>query len=133
MILFRPKALSPPVPFNLNMPRHRVIFGNLSDNGMLSNSETVFSKQSRTSYFEYHSATSIDELDEPRQPMKWARFAVPKPPIPLQPGEGFLCSYCLHEILIGEDVTSIEDWADHVFMDLEPYMCTWDDCIRADK
>lgn len=105
----------------------------MSDNGLPSNSETVFSKQSRTSYFEYHSATSIDELDEPRHPMKWAHFATPKPPIPLQPGEGFLCSYCLHEILVGEDVTSIEDWTDHVFMDLEPYMCTWDDCIRSDK
>lgn len=102
----------------------------MSDNGMLSNSETVFSK---SSYFEYHSATSIDEMDEDRQAMKWARFAVPKPPVPLQTGEGFLCAYCLHDVLVGEDVTSIEDWEDHVFMDLEPYLCTWDDCKRADK
>ena len=109
-----------------------MILSNLSDSGLPSNSETVFSKQSRSSYFEFHSATSIDELEEPGQHRKWARFAIPKPPIPLRPGEGFLCSYCLHEILIGEDVTSIEDWTDHVFMDLEPYMCTWDDCIRAD-
>lgn len=118
------------VPVPLNPLRHREIFSALSDNGMPSNPDTVFSKQS---YFDSHSATSIDELDVPRQPMKWTRFVVPKPPIPLQPGEGFLCSYCLHEILVGEDVTSTEDWADHVFMDLEPYMCTWDNCARADK
>lgn len=30
-------------------------------------------------------------------------------------------------------MTSIEDWEAHVLLDLEPYICTLDDCIRADK
>jgi hypothetical protein len=112
-----------------NMSRHRVIFSRaFSETGMLSNPESVFSK---ASYFDGHSVTSISESDI--HPTQLIRYVVPKPPIVLEPGRAFLCPYCLHEIRVPDDIRSVDDWAEHVFMDLEPYMCTWDDCMRADR
>lgn len=121
-------------PFNLlnisgpNMSRHQGLFNKaMSDIGMLSPSPTVFSK---SSYFDNHSVTSISESDHPN---KTNRFVVPKPPIILESGREFLCPYCLHEIRVGYDIRTVDDWAQHVFVDLEPYLCTWDTCVRADR
>jgi len=133
---------SPSKPYNPVAPPthsdssgHRRPSGTVSDisnTGMLSNSDSIFS--ARTDYFEHRSVvTSIAESDEPQYSVKQTRLGVPKPPIPLKSGDGFICPYCLHEILIGDDILSEKDWRDHVFVDLEPYICTWDNCIRADK
>lgn len=58
---------------------------------------------------------------------------VPNPPIPLEEKRAFLCPYCNDEIDVGVNITTTNDWEGHVFSDLEPYMCTFDDCIRAEK
>jgi hypothetical protein len=58
---------------------------------------------------------------------------VPRPPVPLEEGGAFLCPYCHDEIDIGIQVISNDDWEMHVFDDLEPYMCTFDDCLRAER
>ena len=111
-----------------NTSRHRVLFNKaMSDIGMLSASDTVFSK---ASYFDNHSVTSISESDHPD---KANRYVVPKPPFVLESGREFLCPYCLHEIRVGYDIRTADDWAQHVFIDLEPYLCTWDTCVRADR
>jgi len=60
-------------------------------------------------------------------------YIVPDPPVSLQSNKAFLCPYCLQELVMGKDIGCLEDWEHHVFSDLEPYMCTYDDCIRADK
>ncbi|KAE9378878.1 hypothetical protein N431DRAFT_478014 [Stipitochalara longipes BDJ] len=92
-----------------------------------SNVETIFS---RTTFFGGHSATSIAESDDP---YKILFFTPPTPPIPLILGSCFSCPYCRLEINVGDQITTDQDWLDHVYLDLEPYLCTFDNCIRADK
>ncbi|KAH8746034.1 hypothetical protein BGZ57DRAFT_777998 [Hyaloscypha finlandica] len=101
-----------------------------SDAGMSitsSNVETIFS---RTTFFDGHSVTSIAESEEPH---KIHLLTPPMPPAPLIPGSYFSCPYCRLEISVGDEVTTDQDWVDHVYLDLEPYLCTFDNCIRADK
>ncbi|KAH8596651.1 hypothetical protein B0O99DRAFT_705975 [Bisporella sp. PMI_857] len=129
------RTLNRPTPFDASFSNYRKIFSamsEISNTGLLSNPESIFS--TRTDYFDRRSiGTSVIESDMLRNPVKLTQLAVPKPPIPLDSGQGFVCPYCLHEILVGNDIVSTKDWNDHVFVDLEPYMCTWDTCIRADK
>lgn len=61
------------------------------------------------------------------------RLSVPKPPVPLDLGRTFLCLYCRGLINIGDHIKTDKDWECHVFRDLEPYLCTFEDCLRADK
>jgi hypothetical protein len=62
------------------------------------------------------------------------RLAVPKPPVPLEQGRTFLCLYCRDEINVGDrHIKTDKDWECHVFGDLEPYLCTFEDCLRAEK
>lgn len=64
-------------------------------------------------------------------------FPVPRPPIPLEDGKRFQCSYCAHHLLVGKDIRTEYDWTQHVFSDLEPYMCTFANdvvtCMGVDK
>lgn len=95
--------------------------------GTASIDESIFSKP----YFSTgQSVSSISDLD----PMiSWNQYEVPKPPVVLGSRQPFDCPYCGQEILFGVQITSEDDWARHVFMDLEPYQCTFDDCVRSDK
>lgn len=95
--------------------------------GPASIDESIFSKP----YFSTgYSASSISDLD----PIgAWNQYEIPKPPVVLGSRHPFDCPYCGQEILFGVQITSEDDWARHVFMDLEPYQCTFDDCMRADK
>lgn len=107
--------------------RHRTFGGGSSITDILSDPETVFSKSMRFEGFSANSTTASESQTA------WRYYVVPDPPIDLLSGEVFVCPYCLQEISVGDDIVSFEDWEDHVFVDLEPYMCTFDDCIRADK
>jgi hypothetical protein len=81
------------------------------------------------------SVTSATEFEpEPElEPIIVKHQTVPKPPIPLEEKRAFLCPYCNDEIDVGVNIATTTDWEGHVFSDLEPYMCTFDDCIRAEK
>ena len=95
--------------------------------GAASIDESIFSE---LDYFSSRSVTSVATSDQANL-MK--RFDVPKPPVTLTNGSTFDCAYCGQEIICGLQVSSDDDWNIHVFLDLEPYMCTFDDCLRADK
>jgi hypothetical protein len=111
-----------------SISRHGTIFsGDSSITGILSDPETVFSKSLQ---LERHSANSTT-ASEGRARVR--HLEVPEPPVDTLSGEVFVCPYCLQGILAGDDIVSAKDWEDHVFVDLEPYMCTFDNCIRADK
>ena len=96
-----------------------------SDTGASSVDDDIFSKVALTAY---GSATSVAETDP-----QVKQLSVPKPPIPLDPGQMFICPYCHDDLDIGVNITNNNDWESHVFRDLEPYMCTFDDCLRAEK
>ena len=120
---------------NLTRSSHRIRFpsyGNVmsqgtSEAGPSSVNDTIFS---RPNYFSGDSAISIADSD---QVFRWARYDIPKPPVMLKSGATFTCHFCGQEMVFGVQIASDEDWAQHVFMDLEPYLCTYDNCIRADK
>ena len=95
--------------------------------GAASIVDSVFSQ---SDYFSSLAATSVAGSD---QMTRIKRFDIPKPPAILKPGTTFDCAYCGQEIIFGLQVSSNEDWAFHVFLDLEPYMCTFDDCLRTDR
>ena len=97
----------------------------VSDAAAPSVDDDVFSKVALTAG---GSATSVAETDALVK-----QLTVPKPPIPLEPGQTFLCPYCHDELDIGINITTNSDWEGHVFRDLEPYICTFDDCLRAEK
>ena len=98
-----------------------------SDAGPPSINDTIFS---RSNYFSERSVPTTVESD---QLVMWNRYDVPKPPVMLGSGSTFDCPYCGQEIIFGIQIASHDDWTDHVIMDLEPYLCTFDDCLRADK
>jgi hypothetical protein len=58
---------------------------------------------------------------------------VPKPPVPLEKGQTFRCPYCADTIDVGKHIVTDDDWECHLFGDLEPYLCTFDNCLRAEK
>lgn len=89
--------------------------------------ESIFSK---SDYFSYYSTTSVVGSDHV---LELKHLDVPNPPAKLEPDSVFDCPYCGQEIVFGLQVNSREDWDMHVLLDLEPYMCTFDDCLRTDK
>lgn len=56
---------------------------------------------------------------------------IPRPPVELESDNVFQCPYCLYDIVVGDSIVTNADWADHVFSDLEPYMCTSESCLHA--
>ncbi|PVH88844.1 hypothetical protein DL98DRAFT_648173 [Cadophora sp. DSE1049] len=103
----------------------------VSENGASvapSIAETVFSKAPTSTYGP--SATSMAES------LTHGPFEIrslPPLPVPLIPQSKFICPYCRFEIVVGDQDTAMQDWHDHIWLDLEPYICTFNDCIRADK
>ena len=111
----------------LSSTHHSISSPGSSYSGAASIDDSIFS---RSDYFSSRSATSIAESEQGTR--TW-RFDVPKPPVKLKPGSIFDCPYCGQEIICGIQVNTNDDWTLHVFLDLEPYMCTFDDCPRADR
>ncbi|KAL9045282.1 MAG: hypothetical protein Q9214_001654, partial [Letrouitia sp. 1 TL-2023] len=95
--------------------------------GTASIDDSVFSKPD---YFSCRSATSVAGSD---QMITAKRLDVPKPPVTLKPGSAFDCSFCGQEVICGLQVSSDEDWITHVFLDIEPYICTFGDCLCANR
>ena len=101
--------------------------GDSSSAGPSSLNDSVFSGGD---YFSGYSASSVaesDHIDVVR------RLEIPKPPVPLRPGSTFDCPYCGQEITFDSHNATNNDWTLHVFMDLEPYQCTFENCLRAHK
>ncbi|KAK1835681.1 transcription activator GutR [Podospora conica] len=59
-------------------------------------------------------------------------LTLPAPPVDLDnvPGGVFNCSICHFELPLTVSAPKVtpQDWVDHVYLDLKPYMCTFDGC-----
>ena len=97
------------------------------DSGPASLDEGRFSRPNFSSGYSVSSYSDSDTM------VTWNQYEIPKPPVVLGSRSAFDCPYCGQEIRLGVQITSEEDWARHVFLDLEPYQCTFDGCMRADK
>lgn len=85
---------------------------------------------SRQDYFSSRAGTSISGSDHM---LDVKHYEVPDPPVKLKSGSVFDCSYCGQEIIFGLQVASNDEWNAHVLLDLEPYLCTFDDCLRGQR
>jgi hypothetical protein len=99
-----------------------------SEAGASSIMESVFSRP--TADLSSAAGTSIPDVEVVFKPR-----TVPRLPIALEgePGRSFLCPYCFDDLEVGLSIATKDDWDLHVFADLEPYMCTFDKCLRAEK
>lgn len=61
------------------------------------------------------------------------RYELPEPPVSLDSRvtEMFSCPYCGFDYEGGRDIEGLEEWEHHVYEDLEPYTCTFDQCPRG--
>jgi hypothetical protein len=47
--------------------------------------------------------------------------------------ELFTCNICGYDLEAGNKIKTEEDWKQHVLQDLEPYLCTFDQCFSAQE
>ncbi|KAK0613637.1 hypothetical protein B0T14DRAFT_526624 [Immersiella caudata] len=92
-----------------------------------SHAETVLSKPYRDDVSQTSVANSqLTSIHTPNQPATaLATDAV----------ECFDCPYCYSEVPLAVTASgmTLEEWIDHVFLDLKPYICTFGSCHRGDK
>lgn len=62
-------------------------------------------------------------------------LVVPQPPVDLTRTDQFYCPYCQSELPLtfSSKRLDMKDWAAHVYHDLKPYMCTWEDCFHEHR
>lgn len=137
-----PPPLSKPEHFELARDTSAVSLSHItvpssaaSKNGKSSAEQTIFSRSASTQGFTVSTRTeAMSEVDpESKIELFTTSLIVPPPPIPLQDGNRFPCPYCRLEITVGDAMRTDQDWRRHVFADLEPYLCTFKDCLRASK
>jgi hypothetical protein len=94
-----------------------------------SNVETILS---RTLFLDQNSATSVTES---HQNSILEHLVPPKPPVDLGKVEQFDCPYCHFELplTVTAKGMDIDEWTAHVYLDLKPYMCTFDNCNRDNR
>lgn len=97
--------------------------------------QTIFSGPNSAPGYAMSIETEAHSEDESTSIADWTNtcLVIPPPPVQLQEFNRFICPYCKLEITVGDDLRTDEDWCRHVFSDLEPYLCTFKDCARADK
>ncbi|KAH6675312.1 nb-arc domain-containing protein [Plectosphaerella plurivora] len=103
-----------------------------------SNAPSVFSAPILSRTTSYTSvATSlvqksliITPVDEERPPPSHAVLQRPKQIREQQP---YLCQFCGFDINLNDEITSDEEWQEHIYRDLFAYLCTFDSCNHPRK
>jgi hypothetical protein len=89
--------------------------------------DSVFSRSN------FRGAQSVTSFAESEEIGKDMNESVPRPPAPLMPGNRFSCPYCPQEVVVGDNLSSEREWEEHIFIDVEPYICTSSKCPRSLK
>ncbi|KAH8678133.1 hypothetical protein BX600DRAFT_507102 [Xylariales sp. PMI_506] len=90
---------------------------------------TVFSTETRQSTGNKTSiARSLSEKPEAIRVL-----LPPQAPITLPTCSPFTCSICQFELPFGTGELTNDDWVNHVYLDIEPYVCTSRPCTQAHK
>jgi len=112
---------------------YRAAFSRMSSTSY-SMQSSLFSESKPTSTTYSAPETSLASNEKtPEMEEEPQRYLVPKPPISLQPNRPFICPYCLQEISLGDDFTPEQEWESHIYMDIEPYICTEEHCAMDNK
>jgi len=104
--------------------------GWVSETGVSTVSSTVLTRV--TGFTQITEATAATETDVLGN-SQFEHLVPPDPPQPLNSGRPFCCPFCGLEIIPGVQIKETEDWNKHVYMDLQPYMCTFEGCERSHK
>jgi hypothetical protein len=104
-----------------------------SDGGTSTIRSHVETVMSRTAIVDQNSTTSVGASSHSNH---IHRPTVPDPPIERDRLglDQFDCPYCHCElpIIVGASGMSHDDWANHFYQDMKPYICTFGDCRRRD-
>lgn len=116
---------------------HRQVLGRLDSTTASLGKNSTFSKNDNQSAFADSAlGTSVAgtvEYSKPKIESEPNRYLVPRPPVVLELDRPFICPYCLHDFCVTGNKSPEKDWESHVYMDLEPYMCTYVLCPREQK
>lgn len=78
------------------------------------------------------SVTSVTGTSRTSSVLQHFDFVLPQPPVDLSTTKPFDCPYCRCELPLAfssDDFGELE-WKAHVYRDLKPYMCTFEDCSQ---
>ncbi|KAH8881847.1 hypothetical protein GQ53DRAFT_886470 [Thozetella sp. PMI_491] len=98
-----------------------------------SHLETVIS---RNIYPDQSSSTSITEFHVPSiLEQIISRLGLPEPPVAKGKSKHWNCPYCHFELplSIADKSMTIEGWSEHLYSDLQPYLCTFGECDHENR
>ena len=83
------------------------------------------------------SYTSISSSDTSTGSLDGPELQPPAPPVRLNNGKNipFQCEFCSYEVPLEPTTLNmgLDDWVAHFFLDIQPYVCTFEGCSRAYK
>jgi hypothetical protein len=117
-----------PTQFRRGRSEYFPLTGPRSDGGL---STVISTMRSTTAAVDQDSVTSISESNE----SVVSQLQVPGPPVNLEDKKLFYCPFCHFELPLNLNPSgmTMDDWVNHVYLDLEPYLCTYGDCGRAKR
>jgi hypothetical protein len=115
-------------PSTNTRPRSKARYFTHSETGSSSVMQSLFSRPTMYGFESTTGETSIIGIEGVFRPR-----TVPVPPVALENGRKFRCPYCHDELIVGINIGSKDDWDVHVFADLQPYTCTSENCLQAEK
>jgi tetratricopeptide (TPR) repeat protein len=105
--------------------------------------KTAPSSTGRTSFFSHgadtHERESVTSLGSTglTTVLEVPELQPPRPPVDTNSEKNlpFRCQYCCFEVPLELDkhTMNLEDWVRHFYLDLQPYICTFEGCNRAHK
>ena len=113
--------------------RHRAKLGkglgDIGDQSEMSETTATNFQPENIDFEETHSNSGFSETSYSPSLVDGGTMTIPQPPKESADGEPFECPYCFFVITIG----GTQSWTKHIFKDLQPYICTYQDCSRPDK
>ena len=100
-----------------------------ADSTVISHADSVLTQIRLVDQDSTTSATGIS------QPDSLHLFSLPPAPVNLEKTEQFDCPYCQSALPLSFSTgrMGLRDWADHVYHDLKPYICTFEDCFYGHR
>lgn len=115
---------------------HRQVLRRLDSTAISTDKlSTVSKNDNQSSFGDSALGTSIAGTMEYLKPpieSEPTRYLIPRPPVALEQYRSFICPYCLHDFTVTSE-NAEADWENHVYTDLEPYLCTYELCPREQK
>jgi len=92
----------------------------------------------KTSRFSRGAAREFESVSSFESPTTFVPPQPPRAPVDLKDDRAVpsKCPYCSFQVALGPDIyhkMDEDDWVTHFYLDLQPYLCTFQDCSQATK